>query len=468
MIELDMPIPAQAPQLRKNCLSFAENLSQAIGAMAPSGSVALTIPLAFASAGNATWLLYVLALGAYLLVGININEFASRTSSPGAIYHFSGLGLGRVAGVAAGWTYVFGLLFSISSPALTFAQYAILLCRMVPGLGIIPFAGFAFLCVAMVTTCWISCRDIRLSTSLILILECVSVGLMLVLAAIFLGWRSHGVDLPQLKLTGASLTGFRVGSILALFSMTGFESATTLGGESRKALQSIPRATLMCLLPVSFLLILMSYVLVACYRGAPTTLDLSEAPFDRLAAICGLPAFGHLINFGILLSFFACTLGGLNAAARVLYAMAQRGHFWRRAGVAHRTNATPHVALAVTGTVAIAVPAALMLSGISLDRCIDYTSQLGSFGFFVSYLFICVAAPVFLRREGLLKAKHVVVAAAGILVLSVPLLSFFYPEPEAPSLYFPYVFTGIVVAATLLSLRVQGPVPADRANTTSC
>lgn len=456
MYEVELENPPGTPQLRKNYLSFAENLAQAIGAMAPSGSVALTIPLAFASSGNATWLLYVLALAAYLLIGINVSEFASRTSSPGAIYHFTELGLGAVMGVAAGWTYVFGLLFSICSPALTFAHYAVVLCRMIPGLGAIPFAGFAFLCVAVLTTSWISCRDIRLSTNLILMMECVSVGLMLVLAAVFLTSKAHGVDLPQLKLTGASWNGFRIGSILALFSMTGFESATTLAGESKKALQSIPRATILCLLPVGLLLILMSYVLVACFRGAPTTLDMSEAPFERLAAVCGLPIFGRLIDFGVLLSFFACVLGGLNAAARVLYAMSQKGHFWSRAGIAHRTNATPHRAILIIGAAALAVPAVLMIWGKSLDQCIDYTSQLGSFGFFMSYLFICVAAPVYLRKTGVLRPGHLVVAAAGILVLSIPLLSFFYPTPDAVARYFPYIFALMILAATLVSLRPGG------------
>jgi amino acid transporter len=458
MIEFDKATAQEAPKLRKNCLSFIENLAQAIGAMAPSGSVALTIPLAFASAGNATWLLYVLALGGYLLIGLNIGEFATRTSSPGALYHFSELGLGPTVGVVAGWTYVFGFIFSISSPALTFAHYAIVLCKLIPGASAVPDAGILFLFAAILVTCWISCRGVRLSTDLILLMECISVGLMLVLAWVFLVHK-HSFDLPQLKLAGASLNGFRVGSVLALFSMTGFESATTLGGESKKALQNIPRATIVCLLPAGLLLILMSYVLVASFRGFSKPLDQAEAPFDHLASLCGLPAFGHLIDFGVLLSFFACTLGGLNAAARVLYAMAQRGHFWPRAGRAHPSHATPHRALILVAAVSFAVPAGLMLCGATLDASIDYTSQLGSFGFFASYLLVCVAAPVYLQRRGELRAGHLVLAGAAILVLSVPLLSFFYPFPDAPSRFFPGAFAVLVAVASVASVRYRSTRP---------
>jgi amino acid transporter len=234
--------------------------------------------------------------------------------------------------------------------------------------------------------------------------------------------------------------------------MVGFESAITLGGESKAALKNIPRATLTGLLPAAIPFILMAYVLVAAFRGSPVSLDHAEAPFDRLAAVCGLPAFGHLIDLGVLLSFFACTLGTLNAAARVLYAMSQQRHFWPPAGVAHPRNGTPHRALVIVSLLAFAVPAALMASGMSLDAGIDTTAELGSFGFFLSYVLICVAAPVYLRRRGELRARHVAYAAGGVAVLLIPLLSFFYPVSPAPARYFPAIFVVFVVAGTLASL----------------
>jgi amino acid transporter len=452
MLEIDL---AGSPRLKRNYLSFAENLAQAVGALAPTAGVALTIQLSFATAGNATWLLYVLVLGAYLLIGINISEFASRTASPGAIYHFSGLALGQIAGLAAGWTYVFGLLFSISSPALVFSHYAIVLCRTIPVLSYIPSAALVFLWIGVLLPCWISCRNVRLSTNLVLILECASIGMMLVLAAVFLVGKSRWVDLPQLKLTGVTWTGFRTGSILALFSMTGFETATALGGESKKALKNIPRALLFSLLPAGLLFIIMSYVMVASFRDSIVPLDKAEAPFEHLAAVCGLPAFGTLIDVGVLLSFFACTLANLNAAARILYAIAQNGHFWPQVGVAHRKNATPHRAILVMGAAVLTVPTVLMLCGMSLDECVENLSELGAFGFFISYLFICFAAPVYLRQKGILRPRHVAAAVACMLVLSIPLASFIYPLPDAPARYFPYLFTAIVIVTTAVSWRFR-------------
>jgi len=53
--------------LRAGVLGPIETLAQSVSALAPSTSPSLTIPLVFALAGNATWLVYALATGATLL-----------------------------------------------------------------------------------------------------------------------------------------------------------------------------------------------------------------------------------------------------------------------------------------------------------------------------------------------------------------------------------------------------------------
>ena len=53
---------------------------------------ALVIPVVFASAGYGTWLAYLFATLALLLLSLNINVFASRSASPGALYAFAGQG----------------------------------------------------------------------------------------------------------------------------------------------------------------------------------------------------------------------------------------------------------------------------------------------------------------------------------------------------------------------------------------
>ncbi len=67
-----MSAPPGAPEnygLRAGVLGPVETLAQSVSTIAPSGSPSLLIPVVFSLSGNATWLVFLLATGATLLVG---------------------------------------------------------------------------------------------------------------------------------------------------------------------------------------------------------------------------------------------------------------------------------------------------------------------------------------------------------------------------------------------------------------
>ncbi|SPF56176.1 hypothetical protein SBF1_8860001 [Candidatus Desulfosporosinus infrequens] len=72
--------------LKTNNLSFTEVIAQSVANIGPSIGPALGASTVYVSAGNGSWLTYVFATIAILLVGYNINQFARRSSSPGALY----------------------------------------------------------------------------------------------------------------------------------------------------------------------------------------------------------------------------------------------------------------------------------------------------------------------------------------------------------------------------------------------
>jgi amino acid transporter len=81
--------------LRRRCLSFVEVLAQSIAGISPTSTSVLVISLVFASAGNGTWLAYLLATIGLMLVSLGINQFAKRSASPGAFFVYIGQALGR-------------------------------------------------------------------------------------------------------------------------------------------------------------------------------------------------------------------------------------------------------------------------------------------------------------------------------------------------------------------------------------
>ena len=74
--------------LRREVLSPMETLAQSVSTIAPASTPAATIPLVCALAGNGTWLAYVLATVAILLVAWCVGRFARYSSSPGSLYSY--------------------------------------------------------------------------------------------------------------------------------------------------------------------------------------------------------------------------------------------------------------------------------------------------------------------------------------------------------------------------------------------
>jgi hypothetical protein len=80
-----------------------------------------------------------------------------------------------------------------------------------------------------------------------------------------------------------------------------------------------------------------------------------------------------------------------------------------------------------------------------------YVNELTSLGFISTYLLTCAAAPFFLRRQGVLRWHHVVVAAAGFGIFGFALAGSVYPAPPPPWNLLPYIFAGTVAVGVALS-----------------
>ena len=419
--------------------------------MAPSGGIATIVALSFATAGNGTWLLFPFVIVAYILIAQNVSAFASRTASSGALYTFTDETWGPVGGVLSGWTYLSAITFALTGAVSCLALYTMILSRILTG------TAFALPWIILITALilafawWAAHHDIRLSTNLMLVMEFISLGLILLLGLIFLFRTGKWVDPDQIKLTGVSLDGLRLGLILAFMSLTGFESATTLGSEAKNALRTIPRTLLTCLLPIGFLYLFNAYVLTACFHGSAVSLDKSDSPYDQLAVASGVPIFGLLISIGILLCFFACVLGQLNAGSRVLYSMSRQGAFFRWFGAAHPVNATPHRAMAVLVLFALTVTVVLLLGGVAIMDVVGYVSQISSLGYAISYLSVCAAAPLFLHKRGELRRRNWFFAVISVLILAAVLFASIYPLPPAPWDKLPYVLVGVIALGSITS-----------------
>jgi amino acid transporter len=423
--------------LRPNALGLPALFAQSLAVISPTMTAVLIIPLAFASAGQGTWLAYAFGTVMLLFVVFCLNQFAKRSAFAGSMYAYTAKGLGPSSGVFSGWTLIWAYFFIAVAGMCGFAVFC---AQLLSALGyhgsVHPIIFFAISAVA----CWvIAYKDIRVSSILTMVLEAASVACITALAFVILFKHGFSVDTKQLSLSGVNVRGMGLAVVACIFSLVGFEAATTMGAEAKNPRRNLPRAVIASLLITGAFMVFMAYVEVSGtsnYGSAWTS-----APLNYLAVAYNVSWFRIPVSIGAMVSFFSLSLSCLNAGSRIMYPMARHGIFSGHLGKAHATNRTPHVAVTVYIAMIFALPAFLMIFTNPLTAFGD-AGTLAAFGFLVAYYLITVAAPVYLKKLGELSWRNVVLACIAVLCLLVPTIGSFYPQPAYPVNLFPYVFLG--------------------------
>ena len=139
-----------------------------------------------------------------------------------------------------GWCLLWAYAFVCVAGLTGFAVFSAALL----GSGSKAIPPLVFSALALGIGWYVSYRDIRLSTIMLLALETASVSLIVALVVNVFVHKGTLIDVPQLTLQGGSLSGIALGVVLAIFSLVGFESATSLGEEARDPLRTIPAAVI--------------------------------------------------------------------------------------------------------------------------------------------------------------------------------------------------------------------------------
>ena len=457
--QLNVSGGSQAYGLRREALSPVETLAQSVSTIAPTTTPVATIPLVCALAGNGTWLAYLIATAAILLVAICVGRFARYTASPGSLYTYVSKILPPWMGATVAWSLLLAYICTGASVIGGFYHYGKLLMHDANGGPIIPL----LLAIAVTAiSVWIAYRDVEISARLMLWIEVTSLILIIAVVSLLLFRNGMHWDWDQLGLRGVTGRNLRLGLVLALFSFVGFESATTLGAEARDPLKTIPRAVILSAVLGGAFFAVCAYAEVLGFRNVGQNLGTSDAPMRVLAPAAGIPVFGLLIDIGALISLFAGTLACITAAARVLLLMSHSGLAHDSLRRTHLRNETPSRAVLVTGAAAVLPVAVLAARGVSGLDVYGWMGSLATYGFIVAYALVCTALPRYLRDHGAWRpgAQVVPVLACGAMVLA--LVGNLYPIPEGVYSKLPYVYLAYLGAGWLW-FAVRGRVAQDPA-----
>jgi APA family basic amino acid/polyamine antiporter len=330
--------------------------------------------------GSPFWLLLAwIVTGVITLLGaLAYGELAAMFPRAGGQYVFLRESMGPLMGFLYGWTLfvviqtgtiaavavAFGRFLGVLWPAISPNRYAWFpsanVCASWLGctdpanaieLGLTPQRLIALLSIAVLT--WINLRGVREGKLVQTTLTVVKTGALalLIIIGITVGRNATAITanfarghfFGTVDVSGAFVIAFGAALVGSLFSSDAWNNVTFAAAEVQNPKRNLPLALVLGTGLVTLLYVLanVGYLNVLPMLGDPNgatalTRGIANATQDRVATAALEVVFSSagatIMAIAILISTFGCNNGLILAGARVYYAMARDGLFFRRVG----------------------------------------------------------------------------------------------------------------------------------------
>ena len=442
------------PELRKDSLSFIEALGQSVANVSPTLTPALAVAVVAAMAGTASWLVYVMATIALLIVALSIGKLAGRIPAAGSFFIYVSRSLGPSYGMLAGWSMLAAYIFT--AMALTIST-SIFVKTFFSSLGVVlPIPNTLMYLIISFLIWGFASRDIRISSRIGLTMEAISVVIILAVIVITLSHFGFKPDMKQMTLQGAHFGPVAQAIVFAIFSFVGFESAASLGRETRNPKIAIPKAIIWTAISSGLFFVITTYVITQAFGDDAAKLGASAAPMGDVTNAIGRWMTAP-VYFGATISSFACALASLNAFGRMLFSLGRYQFVHSSMGFVHAKRRTPLIALTLGAILNFIVCAAF--AGHAETNTFGWYGTIASYGFIIVYFLCAVSAPVLLRRTGEMTTGVLVIGGLGAVFMVLSLVGSLYPVPAAPYNYFPYAFAAYMLVGFAWYMVVKTRAP---------
>lgn len=469
----------------KKTLGLTGVTMNAMALIAPGAFLWTTFQIQAANTGGSTdiWTGVVAALIVAFLTAIAFSEMARKYPEAGAggSYYFAEKAFldrdnarhqrfARISKFFTGWAahlfyWVYpGVMVAFMAIVVTyiFGQFGINLSIPVQILIAISFAVFVG---------FIAVRGISGSTNVAIAINVIQLVSLIGFSALAIAFRfTNPLHATQWVHTSApsiifphNLSAMLFQSTIAILILVGFESSTSLAGESINPKRDIPRGVLLSLVIQGLFAYLLEYFAASyalCEKLTFTNTDgsiltgidaaaASGAPIGDMTIMIGNALLGGngfalmiVIAFTVALAILGTTLAAMNTAVRVSFAMAQDNEMPELLGALHGKYATPHVGVWVL----VAVSAIIGSIGILSVTALTGITLASNIGTFVLYALICFLTFVtFIGRTEFHSIKHAVIPLLGLIGNIALLLAILFIGLSTP---------GVSADATKLSLYI--------------
>ncbi|MHC1707972.1 MAG: APC family permease [Bacteroidales bacterium] len=360
---------AQPHHFRKS-LNLFDSTAIVVGSMIGSGIFIVSSDMS-RTLGSPGWLLvtWIVAGVMTIFAALSYGELAAMMPKAGGQYVYLRESYNHLSGFLYGWTLFLVIQTgTIAAVAMAFAKFLGMMLPWISEKNILYTIGafnismsqlIAILSIVFLT--WLNSRGIKLakviqniftSSKVIILLAFIVVGIIFArnqLAvdlnrAVF--WEGFGGLDPgkPVSLTGfALIAAIGTAMVGALFSADAWNNITFTAGEVINPKKNIPLSLFLGTLIVITLYVLTNYVYMQALplRGSPEATDvigrgMQHAVNDRLGTAVMMGLLGEyaaiIMAIFVVISTFGCNNGLILSGARVYYAMAKDGLFFKKAG----------------------------------------------------------------------------------------------------------------------------------------
>lgn len=343
----------------KRSLTLLDAIMLVSGSMIGSGIFIVSAGM-LRELGSPLWLLVAWGTAGLLTVmaALSYGELAAMMPKAGGQYVFIQRAFGRLPAFLYGWT-VFTVIQTgvIAAVGVAFAKFTAV---FFPVLGedhiLMQVAGVRVSAAQMLAVCsvvlltWVNARGVRNGKLLQTVLTVVKIAALLglILLGLFgtgsathlwdnlaVGWQASAFDPAQgitRPLSGVLLrSALGVAMVGSLFSSDAWNNVTFIAGEVKDPQRNVPRSLFLGTLLVTTLYVAANLA----YLSLLPIAEIQGAAQDRVGTVAMARFFGDaavwVMAALIMVSTFGCNNGIILSGARLYYAMAQDGLFFRKA-----------------------------------------------------------------------------------------------------------------------------------------
>lgn len=287
-------------------------------------------------------LLWILSGALSFFGALAFAELGAMMPATGGAYIYLREAYGPLLGFLSGWAAF--LVIQSGAIATLAAGFSIYLAYFIP-LGPLGSKAASVLLIAVLTV--FNYRGVRLGAGIQRVFTFLKLaGIAVVVASAFLAPR-HAEIPSHASAPVFAWTSFGAAMIACLWAYEGWSSLNFIAGEVKRPERNLP---LGLALGTGGLVAIYVIANLAYLRVLPVS---AIAASDRVAATVAEATMGRiggiLVSLTILISIIGASNGNILTAARIYFAQARDGLFFKSVGDVHPRFETPHVSIAVQG-----------------------------------------------------------------------------------------------------------------------